>query len=325
MQRAMGTILDMAGRPVEGCALTVLNALGLSTPTLWSDDGVTALGSNVVTTNARGFYSFYARNGIYALQPDKVGYTAVDADLDHVVLYDPVDIGHPAIGGGLARLLECDFHSLFKVGLVGLTGGAVLELPTGGAGQITLKTPTSTFRNGWLDCVSDGTAQPNTPFIAFEESGAPATRSWGYVPTAPEQLIIETSLVLVGSHASAIRRFGLADTGLQVAADPANGIYVAQLHTNALSLVTRNSSTQTLTPFLPSGVTLTETTPVQLRFMITSNLVQVVATSGGVQQIATVTTNIPSTSVLLYLLGGSTQATAGVGFAVDYVRALVTR
>ncbi|HVE26926.1 MAG TPA: hypothetical protein VNC22_16065 [Sporichthya sp.] len=332
MQRATGTILDEHSKPVASCPVGVYRMADLAAASLWSDNGITPVGSNVVTTNARGFYSFYARNGVYALRPAKAGYTFINSDLDAVTLYDPADASNPWTWGGRPGFLNCDFTSLYNISTTcSVSGGAVLRFPS--PRQAALKTPSATVRNGWLECVSDGTAQPNTPFLAFEQIGSPTTTAFfGFVPTSPEQLLIETSLLSVGSSASVNRRFGFASGSLQTGTNPSDGIWIHQSGegpTNQLLLVTRSASgTESTAPFLPGGASLSATVPLPLRFVITSTLVQVFALVGSAparQTMASLTTTIPSTSVALTVLGGSTLATAGVGFAVDYVRTMLTR
>lgn len=321
MQRQTGTILDQNGRVVAGANITVLRAADLAAASLWSDDGITALGSNVVQTNARGFYSFYARNGVYSLRPTKTGYTFMDNDLEQVPLFDPADASNPWTQGGRGMLLSCDFMSLYKTGQVGVTGGAILLLPTP-ASQINLKAPTSTFRNGWLDCVSDGTASPNTPFLAFGANGTAQLLTT--VPTAPEVLVLEWSWVSVGTMASNSRRFGLANQGLQTPTNPTDGIFLQQIAEAQLGLVTYAGGVTSSVGFSGGGISLTPTIPVRVRMYINSGLVWCGAQAGGSAVAAALTTNIP-TGVALLLVGGCDNATAGVGFAVDYVRAFQTR
>ena len=324
MQRQAGTILDQNGRVVSGANITVLRAADLAAASLWSDDGITALGSNVVQTNARGFYSFYARNGVYSLRPTKTSYTFVDNDLDSVPLFDPVDATNPWTQGGRGMLLNCDFMSLFKIGTgSAITGGAVLRLPVP-TSQVNLKTPSSTFRNGWIQCLSDGTtASPNTPFLEFSSiDGTPNT--FTTIPTAPEQLVLEWSWVSVGTMATNSRRFGLSDTGLQVAVNPTNAVILQQVAEGQLALVTFAGGVSSSVAFSGGGISLTPTTPVKVRMYINSSLVWCAAQAGGVAVSAALTTNIP-TGVVLYLLGGCDIVSTGVGFAVDYVRAMQTR
>jgi hypothetical protein len=76
-----------AMRPAGGTSVTVKNLDG-STPTLYSDNGVTPLASNVVTTDSSGEYSFYAANGRYNLT---VASQSGSEAVSDVLLYDPAN------------------------------------------------------------------------------------------------------------------------------------------------------------------------------------------------------------------------------------------
>ena len=78
-----------AMRPAGGAVVTVLNLDG-STPTIYSDNGVTPLASNVVTADASGEYSFYAANGRYKLS---IATTAGTEAVNDIALFDPADSG----------------------------------------------------------------------------------------------------------------------------------------------------------------------------------------------------------------------------------------
>lgn len=87
MQQFYDAVLSPTGDAIVGATVTVTK-LPSGTPTLYSDNGVTALGSNVLTTNSRGEYSFYAANGRYLCTITATGYSASTRD---VVLQDPAD------------------------------------------------------------------------------------------------------------------------------------------------------------------------------------------------------------------------------------------
>jgi hypothetical protein len=77
-------------RPVSGATVTVLNLDG-TTPTLYSDNGVTPLASNVVTTDSSGEYSFYAANGRYRLTI--ASSTVGTESVSDITLFDSADAG----------------------------------------------------------------------------------------------------------------------------------------------------------------------------------------------------------------------------------------
>lgn len=87
MQQFRDIVASPTGRPISGATVTVTFSTG-GTPTLYSDNGVTALGSNVLTTDANGEYKFYAVNGRYTLTIAASGYSGTTRD---VVLFDPAD------------------------------------------------------------------------------------------------------------------------------------------------------------------------------------------------------------------------------------------
>lgn len=90
MQKLSDAVLSSAnGNPIPGATVTVKKTDGTAA-TIYSDDGVTALGSNVVTAGDDGEYSFYAANGRYDLTIAGTGFTAeTKAD---VSLFDPTEL-----------------------------------------------------------------------------------------------------------------------------------------------------------------------------------------------------------------------------------------
>ncbi len=102
MQQFRDVVLSPAGRPIPGATVTVTISGG-GTPTLYSDNGVTALGSNVLTTDAGGEYKFYAANGRYSFAIAATGYTGTTRD---EVLWDQED----------ERISAADFGAVPGVG-----------------------------------------------------------------------------------------------------------------------------------------------------------------------------------------------------------------
>lgn len=90
MQRFHDNVQFANGDAVEGARVTVTEYPGGAAATIYSDNGVTALPSNVVRTDATGEFSFYAANGRYTLFVAYGGDTDTKADIQ---LYDPDDDG----------------------------------------------------------------------------------------------------------------------------------------------------------------------------------------------------------------------------------------
>lgn len=93
MQKFQDTLLLA---PVGGAALAAaasgsvtVTLNGGGTPTLYSDNGVTPMASNVVTTDSSGEYFFYAANGLYDLAFSCPGY--LPETRTAVQLYDPAN------------------------------------------------------------------------------------------------------------------------------------------------------------------------------------------------------------------------------------------
>lgn len=95
MQKYQDAILRTDGRPVSGASVTVTTTAG-ATPTLYSDNGVTALASNVLTSDTSGEYSFYAANGRYNLAISGTGITSETRS--DVVLFDVDDTEDNDVG-----------------------------------------------------------------------------------------------------------------------------------------------------------------------------------------------------------------------------------
>lgn len=92
MQQFRDVVLSPLGRPIVGATVTVTLAAG-GAASLYSDNGTTALGSNVLTTDENGEYVFYAANGRYTLTIAASGYTTTTRD---EVLWDHADLASTA-------------------------------------------------------------------------------------------------------------------------------------------------------------------------------------------------------------------------------------
>lgn len=80
MQKYFDSVIDTNGKPVNGATVRVNQYPGGGLATIYSDDGVTQA-ANPVTTNAKGYYEFYAANGRYTL-------TITDANGAQTVIND---------------------------------------------------------------------------------------------------------------------------------------------------------------------------------------------------------------------------------------------
>lgn len=65
MQKKWGFVQDLQGRPVEGATVDVFQYPGGGDATIYSDDGVTAIVGNTLTTDEDGYWEYYAANGHY--------------------------------------------------------------------------------------------------------------------------------------------------------------------------------------------------------------------------------------------------------------------
>lgn len=92
--RFLDVLQDTAGNVIPDAEVSVYET-GTSTPvTLYADaEGNTPLAGNLVTTNARGEFSFYAVNGTYDLAIEAAGYTS----------YTKVAVGASVIEGNWAE------------------------------------------------------------------------------------------------------------------------------------------------------------------------------------------------------------------------------
>lgn len=66
MQRYQNVVLNTEGQPIVGASVTVKTLAG-ATASIFSDNSST-VAANPLTTDARGFFSFYAANGRYSLE-----------------------------------------------------------------------------------------------------------------------------------------------------------------------------------------------------------------------------------------------------------------
>lgn len=88
MQKYHDTVQSRnSGRPVSGASVLVKTLAGV-TATIYSDNGVTPV-SNPLTTDANGYFSFYAADGRYTLTISGAG---IDTrTISDVLLEDPAD------------------------------------------------------------------------------------------------------------------------------------------------------------------------------------------------------------------------------------------
>lgn len=90
MQKYQNVSQDTIGNIIQAATISVwTDSSHTVAATIYSDNGVTLLPSNTVTTDTLGNFYFYAANGRYYLKQTKSGSTTVF--LDDVLLFDPAD------------------------------------------------------------------------------------------------------------------------------------------------------------------------------------------------------------------------------------------
>lgn len=98
-----------SGQPAANVQVTVQNYPSLTTPTIYSDNGITPYPSNVLTTDVLGNFYFYAANGHYQITVSGAGIqTATKSDiiLNDMLIADlpttlPSTPGQPWNNGGV--------------------------------------------------------------------------------------------------------------------------------------------------------------------------------------------------------------------------------
>lgn len=95
MQRFRDSVQLSTGRAIAGAVVTVTEYPSGDAATIYSDDGVTAYPSNIISTDATGEYTFYAANGRYTIKVTTV--FGIDYATD-VILYDPDDVASTNVG-----------------------------------------------------------------------------------------------------------------------------------------------------------------------------------------------------------------------------------
>lgn len=111
MQKYFNTVQLDSGAPAVGVSVLV-TAFGGGAVTIYSDNGVTPR-TNPITTNANGFFEFYAADGRYTLQITGTGISPIT--ITDILLEDPAD-GSAAV-----------FSTLTATGQVSLGGAAGAE------------------------------------------------------------------------------------------------------------------------------------------------------------------------------------------------------
>jgi Pectate lyase superfamily protein len=129
MQNYQNNIANALGVPVVGATVKVLNWPSLTVATIYSDNGITVQ-TNPMTSGALGFYSFYAKDGNYAIQVSGLG--LVTQTFNDIMLYDDLPSDQPtaiAVNGG-------DTISIFQGGVS--KTALISQLPSsGGVGTVT--------------------------------------------------------------------------------------------------------------------------------------------------------------------------------------------
>jgi hypothetical protein len=86
MQNYVNTVMGTNGDAIAGATVTVTTLLG-APAVLYGADGSSPLGTNILTTDSKGGYSFYADNGRYTLTITHPGFTT--QQIADAILYDP--------------------------------------------------------------------------------------------------------------------------------------------------------------------------------------------------------------------------------------------
>ena len=294
MERMTGIILDASGNPLSGVSVAVKLAGTATNAVLYADNGITSL-ANPFTNDSNGTFEFYAPNGRYDVQPTKTGVTFTQTDWNDLELFDPLE------DADYYAALALEGLSLFNSGATRIYDGQTFVT----VGTNRLKTPTTTYKNGWIELLGDGAAAPS--MAQWDLIAAAIHRP--FVITA-DALIFECRIERVTATAATVR-IGLADANLS-AGDPPNGVYIRQIDSNNAFLVVRSGSADSGTVDL--GTTIASAKKIRITMTTTSIRVLLDGVSKG-----TVTTSIPS-SIMLGLSAMASVVTAGVGLAVDYAK-----
>ena len=156
MQKYQNAIQDVNGNAVAGATVAVY-LYGTTTPaTIYSDNGITPIVGNSVTTSSVGEFFFYAANGRYSLTVTAVHFTS-DAYND-ITLFDPTDDGAAAINflqagtGAVVRTVQAKERDTVSVKDFGAVGDGVTDDTAAiqaailaGAGK-TIYFPAGTYR-----------------------------------------------------------------------------------------------------------------------------------------------------------------------------------
>lgn len=90
MQKYFNTVTNnRTGKPVAGASVVVTVTSTGGAAALYSDNGVTSLASNTLTTNHNGYFEFYAADGRYTLRISGAGIESFT--ITDVLLEDPAD------------------------------------------------------------------------------------------------------------------------------------------------------------------------------------------------------------------------------------------
>jgi len=86
MQKYFNNVIDTTGAPIVGASVNV--TIGSSPATVYSDNGITVQ-PQPFFTDAFGYFSFYAADGVYSITISGVGITT--QTFTNVTLFDPYD------------------------------------------------------------------------------------------------------------------------------------------------------------------------------------------------------------------------------------------
>lgn len=216
MRKYFDTILSADGKPVAGASVTVA-LLGSTSPTsIFSNSAGSTPLTNPLTTDANGFFEFYAADGRYTLIITANGYST--RTVTDIALDDPADASQQTINGGSINNTP-----------IGAT------TPNTGA-FTTLSATTSIATAGTLTVDGSSTLGDSGSADVHAINGATSLSANSASP----------ALTITQSGAGAALNLG--GTGARVTADFSNGTVV-----NRTMFQTNSANGITIFPIIPNG------------------------------------------------------------------------
>lgn len=203
MKKYFDSVQDRAGNALQGASVAVLNYPALTPATIFTGNGVGLIAGNVLTTDVRGYFEFYAADGHYTLSISGTGITP--QTVNDVLIEDPADANPSVVSTLLATL---------GITLSTLTLGSVLF--AGAAGAIT-QDNANFFWDNTNKRLGIGNAAPT---VALDVTGV--VKATYFQPTgvasAPGAISFESNFLVLQGGASGlqVRDSGDANTNLQI-------------------------------------------------------------------------------------------------------------